>query len=56
MTVKVFYHNTKNLKTVIHEVDFIKYNKEGETVLVRNSKNSIILGKDLYDIEVRCNR
>ena len=54
MTVKIFYHNTKTLKTTINDVDFIKYNKEGETVLVRNSKNSIILGKDLYDIEVYC--
>lgn len=56
MTVKVFYRNTKNLKTVIHDVDFIAHNEEGETVLVRNSKNSIILGKDLYDIEVWCSR
>ena len=54
MTVKVFYRNTKTLKTTINDVDFIKYNKEGETILVRNSKNSIILGKDLYDIEVWC--
>ena len=54
MTVKIFYHNTKTLKTAINDVDFIKYNKEGETVLVRNSKNSIILGKDLYDIKVYC--
>ena len=54
MTVKIFYHNTKTLKTTINDVDFIKYNKEGETVLVRKPKNSIILGKDLYDIKVYC--
>ena len=55
MTVKVFYHNTKNLKTVIHDVDFIAHNEKGELILVR-PKNSIILGKDLYDIEVWCSR
>ena len=54
MTVRVFYRNTKNLKTVIHDVDFIGHNDKGELILVRNSKNSIILGKDLYDIEVWC--
>ena len=54
MTVKVFYRNTKKLKTTINDVDFIGHNDKGEIVLVRNSKNSIILGKDLYDIEVWC--
>ena len=54
MTVKVFYRNTKNLKTVIHDVDFLAHNEKGELILVRNSKNSIILGKDLYDIKVYC--
>ena len=54
MFVKVFYRNTKNLKTVIHDVDFLAHNEEGELILVRKPKNSIILGKDLYDIEVWC--
>ena len=54
MTVKVFYRNTKNLKTTINDVDFIGHNDKGEIVLFRSSKNSIILGKDLYDIEVWC--
>ena len=56
MTVEVYDRNTKNLKTVIHEVDFLAHNEKGELILVRNSKNSIILGKDLYDIEVWCSR
>ena len=54
MTVKVFYRNTKNLKTTINDVDFIGHNDKGEIVLFRSSKSSIILGKDLYDIEVWC--
>ena len=54
MTVKVFFHNTKTLKTTINDVDFIGHNDKGEIVLFRSSKSSIILGKDLYDIEVWC--
>lgn len=56
MTVKIFYHNTKTLKTTINDVDFIGHNDKGEIVLFRSSKSSIILGKDLYDIKVYCIR